>query len=117
ERPAERFEAELAHEARAAGFGGLLAGQQPLRIAAAEGVSRQPLGGGAVGLDQQRRERLRLVLIAEAVDEIFRRKAVRRGGLVAEQVADCVVVLAMRQTPKLGGRNLAPVARRFFLAV
>ena len=111
ERPAERLEAELANEPRAA-RGRRLARDQAARIAAAEGVARQLLGRGAVGLDQQRREILRLVLILEAVDEIFGRKLVGRRGLVAEQIANRVVVLAVRQPPQLRARRAVPVRRQ-----
>ena len=66
----------------------------------------------AVGLDQQRRKTLRLRLIPEAVDEILGRKLVRRAGLVAQQIANRVVVLAVRQPPQFGVRGLAAPAPR-----
>src|SRR5262249_15444343 len=52
----------------------------------------------AVSLDEKRREILRLVLVLEPVDEIFWRELVRGSALVAEQIADRVVVLAVSQS-------------------
>ena len=45
------------------------------------------------------REVLRLVLIFESVDVILRRELIRRLAEIAKQVADGVVVLAMREPP------------------
>ena len=117
ERAAKCLEAELADKAGAAGGGEFLAGNQLVRIAAAESVGGEPFGRGAVGLDQQRRKRLRLVLIAETVDEVFRRKTVGGRGLVAEQVADGVIVLAVGQAPEVGMGSLLAVAGIFLLAI
>ena len=88
-----------------------------MRIAAAESVASQLLGRRAVGLDQQRRKALRLGLIAEAVDEIFGRELVRGPGLVAQQIANRVVVLAVRQPPQFGLRPRLPEPRSFLLAI
>ena len=74
-------------------------------IAAAEGVARQLLGGGAVRFDQQRRQALRLRLVPESVDEILGRKLAGRRGLVAQQVANRVVVLAVGQPPQVRSRE------------
>ena len=70
-------------------------------IASTEGVARQPLGGRAIGFDQQRRKTLGLGLVAKAVNKILGRKLVRRRGLVAQQIAHRVVVLAVCQAPQL----------------
>ena len=82
-----------------------------MRIAAAEGVARQLLGGRAIGFDQQRRKVLRLRLIPEAVDEVLGRELVRGRGLVAQQIANRVVVLAVRQPPQVGLRRRLPGTR------
>ena len=88
-----------------------------MRIAAAEGVARQLLGGGAVGLDQQRRKALRLGLIAESVDEILGWKLVGGRGLVAQQIAHGVVELAVRQPPQFGLRHALARAGSLLLAI
>ena len=45
------------------------------------------------------------VLIPEAVDEIFGRKLIRRAGLIAQQIAHGVVVLAVGQPAQVGLRG------------
>src|SRR5262249_9843391 len=85
------------HEARAARRR-RFAGNQSAPVAPLERVAPQPLRRRAVSLDEQRREILRLVLVLEPVDEIFWRELVRWSALVAEQIADRVVVLAVSQS-------------------
>ena len=68
-----------------------------MRIAIPEGISRQLFGGRAVSFREQWRQVLRVVLILETVDEILGRKLVGGSGLVAQQIANRVVVLAVRQ--------------------
>src|SRR5262249_24355006 len=94
ERPAERLEAEFANETGPTGDR-WLAWNQAVRITTPEGGASQFLRGAAVYLHQERRKTLCLRLVAESIDEIFRSKLVSGRGLVAEQVADSVVELAM----------------------
>ena len=86
-------------------------------IAALQSRPCQPFGRPAVGLDQQRRETLPASLIPESVDEIFRRELIRRIRLVAQKIANRVVVLAVGQTAKLGfGPRCLSGAAGFLLA-
>src|SRR6185437_9030447 len=96
ERTAEGFLAKLPHEAGAAGEG-RLARNQAVRITAAKRRLGQLLGRGAIAFDQQRRKTLTLGLIAEAVDEILWWELARRSRLVTQQIANRVIVLAVRE--------------------
>ncbi len=58
----------------------------------------------ARGFFEQRRPVLRIVLIFEAADEILHWELIGGLGLVTQQVADCVVVLAVRQPAEHGSR-------------
>ena len=76
-------------------------------IARPERIQREFLGGGAVGLREQRRHALRAQLVLETVDKIFGRKTIRGAAVVAKQIANRVVVLAVRQPSEnlLGRRS------------
>ena len=67
---------------------------------------RQTLGCGIVRLRKQRRYILCGNLILEAVDEIFLRERISGARIVAEQVANRVVVLAVRQPSQTSVRRL-----------
>ena len=119
QRPAERAQAECLHELIAAlrvASRRRFARHQPVDVAGAERIQRQFLGRGAVGLGQQRRHALRAQLVLEAVDEVLRRKPIGGPAVVAEQIANGVVVLAVRQPPQQlrgcrrgrGGRQPVP---------
>ena len=71
-----------------------------MRVAAAEGGAGQFLSGCAVGFSKERRDGLRLKLIAIAADEVFGRKLVGHAAVVAEEVADSVVVLGVGEAPE-----------------
>ena len=89
-----------------------------MRIAAAKRIARQPLGGRAVGLDQQRRKILRLRLIAESVDEILGRKLVRRATVWSPSRSRTVWLywLCVRRRRSVRGSGL-PDAGSLFLAI
>jgi hypothetical protein len=76
---------------------GRLAWNQAVDVAGAEGVQRELLSRGAVRLREERRHALRTQLILEPVDEILGRKPIRRPAVIAEQIANGVVVLTVRQ--------------------
>ncbi len=102
QRTAEGALPEAAQELRAAGSvarGRGRAGNQVVAVSAAEGVAGEFFGGGSVGFGEQRRHALSFGLVLEAVDVVLGRKVVRGARLVAEQVADRVVVLAVREPP------------------
>ena len=123
ERAAESASAESLDEFGAADrivLGGRLARDQAARIAAPERAGGQTLRGPAIGVGQNRRDRERLVLVLEAVDVVFGGKLGGRVAGVLQQVADGVVVLAVRQAPQHDLRGDAvsacldrPVAQRF----
>ena len=72
-----------------------------MRIAAAKCRLRQALRRRAVAINLLRRKTfLPARLIAETVDEIFGWKLIRGVGLIAQQIAHRVVVLAVGQTPE-----------------
>src|SRR5262245_59708560 len=96
QRASKSFQSEFTHEARAARRR-WFAWNQSATVASLERVARQPLRRSAVSLDEQRREILRLVLVLESVDEIFGRELIRGSALVAEQIVDGVIVLAVSQ--------------------
>ena len=121
ERSSKRARAERANEQIAAFHvvrAGRFAWDQTVDVAGAEGVERQLLGGGAVRFGEERRHALRAQLVLESVDEVFRRKPIRRPAVVAQQIADGIVVLTMREPPETlivcRGRNCRrePFARR-----
>jgi hypothetical protein len=87
-----------------------LARDQMMRIAVSESILRQLLGSRAIGFFEQGRQILRIVLILEAADKVLGRKLVRGFGLVTQQVANGVVVLAVCQPPQ--NRSWAPLCGR-----
>src|SRR6202011_4649826 len=93
ERPAEGSLAELPDEVRATGRRGR-AGNQLVRIASGKRSPRQSLRRAAVSFGQQRRDALPLSLVGVAIHEVFRRKAIRRPGLISQQIVHRVIVLA-----------------------
>ena len=98
QRTSKRLQAEFTDESRAAlriGWGSGPARNQSSRVAAAEGAGGKFLCGYAVGLGQQRRDALRLILVLETVDEILGRKLSRGMADVAKEIARGVVVLAV----------------------
>ena len=66
----------------------------------------------AIGVHEDGRDALRLVLAFETVDEIFRRKAVGGQGAIAEKVADGVVVLIVSEAAELDEWRLERGDRR-----
>src|SRR5207247_2193502 len=107
QRTSKGLQAEFTDESRAAlriGWGSRPARNQPSRVAAAEGAGGKLLRGYAVGLGQQRRDALCLILVLETVDEVLGRKLTRGMADVAKEIARGVVVLAVCETaqdPKL----------------
>src|SRR5688572_21328720 len=73
---------------------------------------RKPFGRVVIRLRKYGRDILRGGLILEAVDVIFGWEAIGRTRIVAEQIPDRVVVLAVRQAAKLRPGNLAGARRR-----
>lgn len=116
ERAAERFQAKFTNELGAAGDRGF-ARDEATRVAAAEGVAREFLGCRAVRFEEEWGEVLGLILILEAVDKIFRGELVGGGRLVAEQVADSVVVLVMGQPAERDFGSSVALAGGLFLAI
>ena len=116
QRTAKRFQSKLADESGAAGSG-RFARYQPAPVAAAKGVSRQPLGSRAIRFDQQRGKMLSLRLIAETVHKILRRELIRRRRLIAKQIANGMIVLAMRQAAETRPWSDLPRAGRLLLAI
>ncbi len=101
-----------------AAVGGWFAGNQAVRIASAKCGSGHALRCRSVTLDEQRREALAAYLIAEPVDEIFRGVLVRGIGLVAQQIAHGVVVLAVGEAAQFGVAGLCfGVSKRVFTIV
>ena len=101
QRPSKRAEAEGLHELIATlhvARGRGLARHQRIDIARPERVQREFLGGGAVGFCEQRRHALRAQLVLETVDKILGRKTIRGPTVVAQQIANRVVVLGVRQS-------------------
>ena len=109
---AERLEAELPDElvgARGVGRRLGLAGDQSVLVAASKGRPGEPLGRLAVGFRLERRDPLPLQLVLEPVDEVLFREAAGGLGLIAEQVAHGVVVLAVRQATHGQRLQAAPI--------
>src|SRR5215469_1096328 len=69
-----------------------------VRVAVTERIRSQTFGGVAIAFLQEWREVLRVVLVLEAVNEVVARKLIRWGGVIAQQISNRIVVLAMRQS-------------------
>src|SRR5262245_37481069 len=106
---AEGLEAEFADETGPEGGRGLT-GNQAARVHAAKGIARQFLGSGAIVFDEQRGKILSLGLVPETVDEILGWKLIRGACLVTEEIADRMVVLAVRQPPQIQPGSRVPGA-------
>src|SRR5918996_3219535 len=88
---------------------------EAIHVAGAECVERELFGGGAVCLGKERRHSLGTELVPEPVDEVLGWKPICRTAVVAEQIANGVVVLAVRQPPeklitRRRGRRRQPLA-------
>ena len=108
--------AEMADEFFAAG--GIcgtagLAGDEAARIATEKRGAGGFLGRAVVRFGQQRRNALRVHLVGEAVNEIFAGKLIGGPGLIAQQIAQSVVVLAVRQAAEHERRFSTLRLRRF----
>ncbi len=64
-------------------------------VAVTESICGEVLSGATIGLFEQGREILRLVLILEPVDEVVRWKLAGGSRMIAEEIADGVVVLTV----------------------
>ncbi len=113
ERSPEGLQTKASNKLGAA-CGGGLAGEQTARGAWAERIPGQTLGCRSIRLYKKRRQVLGLILVLEAVYEIFGGKL--RGGsrAVSEQVTDGIVVLTMGQAPNGNVRDGTPFFRLFF---
>ena len=78
-------------------FSVLFAGDETVRIAAAESIACQLFRRSAISFLEQRRYALRVRLILEAVNEVFGRELIRGVSLVSQQIVYRVVVLAVRE--------------------
>src|SRR5688572_25215630 len=115
QRTAKRPASELLDELlSAAGIirSGRLARNESAGIAPSKRVRGQPLSRAAVSFREDRRNGKSLILVLETVDKVFGREILGRLGRVPKQIANGVVVLAVRQAAERHARRF-PIPHRF----